>query len=109
MDKEEIKNDKISPKKKEESVLEMDIGIDADENVNSSNINISKYTFLSNDNSKNLLLNSMSFRRIDIISSVKMNINKGKGLSRNFELNGLSNSTGLIPNTQRTGKFFSNK
>ena len=109
LDKEEIKNDKISPKKKEESVLEMDIGIDADENVNSSNINISKYTFLSNDNSKNLLLNSMSFRRIDIISSVKMNINKGKGLSRNFELNGLSNSTGLIPNTQRTGKFFSNK
>ena len=102
--KDEVKINKKSAKKEEEPVIEIDIGID-DENVNTSNI-ISKYTFSSNDNSKNLLLNSMIFRKFDIISSFKKNINRGKGISRNIDLSGLNNSTGIIPNTQRTGKIF---
>ena len=94
-----------TPEKKEEPVMEIDIGVDEDENANKYNINISKYTFTSNENSKNLLLNSMSLRRIDIISPLKDSYFKRKGISRNYELSALNNSTGLIPITHRTGKI----
>ena len=94
-----------TPEKKEEPVMEIDIGVDEDENVNKYNINISKYTFTSNENSKNLLLNSMTLRRIDIISPLKDSYFKRKGISRNYELSALNNSTGLIPITHRTGKI----
>ena len=86
--------------------MEIDIGVDEDENADKYNINISKYTFISNENSKNLLLNSMTLKKIDIISPLKDSNFKRKGLSRNFELSGLNNSTGLIPMTHRTGKIF---
>ena len=102
---EEIKSNKKLIKKEEEPILEIDIGVDEAENVDISNINISKYTFISNNNCKNLLLNSVNFRKIDIISSFKSSTHKGSGLSRNFELNGFNNSTGLIPKTQRAGKI----
>ena len=108
--KENIDNNTQSPKKKEEQIMEIDIGVDEDENVDKYNINISKYTFISNENSKNLLLNSMTLKRIDIISPLKDSNLKRKGLSRNYELSGLNNSTGLIPMTHRTGKIcFLNK
>ena len=94
-----------TPEKKEEPVMEIDIGVDEDENANKYNINISKYTFTSNENSKNLLLNSMTLRRIDIISPLKDSYFKRKGISRNYELSALNNSTGLIPITHRTGKI----
>ena len=94
-----------TPEKKEEPLMEIDIGVDEDENVNKYNINISKYTFTSNENSKNLLLNSMTLRRIDIISPLKDSYFKRKGISRNYELSALNNSTGLIPITHRTGKI----
>ena len=94
-----------TPEKKEEPVVEIDIGVDEDENANKYNINISKYTFTSNENSKNLLLNSMTLRRIDIISPLKDSYFKRKGISRNYELSALNNSTGLIPITHRTGKI----
>ena len=57
------------------------------------------------ENSKNLLLNSMTLKRIDIISPLKDSNFKKKGLSRNYELSGLNNSIGLIPMTHRTGKI----
>ena len=104
--KENIDNNTQSPKKKEEPIMEIDIGVDEDENADKYNINISKYTFISNENSKNLLLNSMTIRRIDIISPLKDSNFKRQGLSRNYELTGLNNSTGLIPMTHRTGKIF---
>ena len=94
-----------TPEKKEEPLMEIDIGVDEDENANKYNINISKYTFTSNENSKNLLLNSMTLRRIDIISPLKDSYFKRKGISRNYELSALNNSTGLIPITHRTGKI----
>ena len=94
-----------TPEKKEEPVMEIDIGVDEDENANKYNINISKYTFTSNENSKNLLLNSMTLRKIDIISPLKDSYFKRKGISRNYELSALNNSTGLIPITHRTGKI----
>ena len=94
-----------TPEKKEEPVMEIDIGVDEDENADKYNINISKYTFTSNENSKNLLLNSMTLRRIDIISPLKDSYFKRKGISRNYELSALNNSTGLIPITHRTGKI----
>ena len=94
-----------TPEKKEEPVMEIDIGVDEDENANKYNINISKYTFTSNENSKNLLLNSMTLRRIDIISPLKDSYFKRKGISRNYELSALNNSTGLIPISNRTGKI----
>ena len=106
--KENIDNDinvQKTPEKKEEPVMEIDIGVDEDENANKYNINISKYTFTSNENSKNLLLNSMTLRRIDIISPLKDSYFKRKGISRNYELSALNNSTGLIPITHRTGKI----
>ena len=104
--KENIDNNTQTPKKKEEPIMEIDIGVDEDENADKYNINISKYTFISNENSKNLLLNSMTLKKIDIISPLKDSNFKRKGLSRNFELSGLNNSTGLIPMTHRTGKIF---
>ena len=104
--KENIDNNQQTPQKKEEPIMEIDIGVDEDENADKYNINISTYTFISNENSKNLLLNSMSLRRIDIISPLKESNFKRKGLSRNYELNGLNNSTGLIPLSHRTGKIF---
>ena len=94
-----------TPEKKEEPVMEIDIGVDEDENANKYNINISKYTFTSNENSKNLLLNSMTLRRIDIISPLKDSYFKRKGISRNYELSALNNSTGLIPITQKKKKI----
>ena len=103
--KENIDNNTQTPKKKEEPIMEIDIGVDEDENANKYNINISKYTFTSNENSKNLLLNSMTLRRIDIISPLKDSYFKRKGISRNYELSALNNSTGLIPITHRTGKI----
>ena len=104
--KENIDNNTQTPKKKEEPIMEIDIGVDEDENADKYNINISKYTFISNENSKNLLLNSMTLKKIDIISPLKDSNFKRKGLSRNYELSGLNNSTGLIPITHRTGKIF---
>ena len=105
--KENIDNNNTqTPKKKEEPIMEIDIGVDEDENADKYNINISKYTFISNENSKNLLLNSMTLKKIDIISPLKDSNFKRKGLSRNYELSGLNNSTGLIPITHRTGKIF---
>ena len=104
--KENIDNNTQTPNKKEEQIMEIDIGVDEDENADKYNINISKYTFISNENSKNLLLNSMALKRIDIISPLKDSNFKRQGLSRNFELSGLNNSTGLIPMTHRTGKIF---
>ena len=101
-----IDNNTQTPKKKEEPIMEIDIGVDEDENADKYNINISKYTFISNENSKNLLLNSMTLKKIDIISPLKDSNFKRKGLSRNYELSGLNNSTGLIPMTHRTGKIF---
>ena len=103
--KENIDNNTQTPKKKEEQIMEIDIGVDEDENADKYNINISKYTFISNENSKNLLLNSMTLKRIDIISPLKDSNFKKKGLSRNYELSGLNNSIGLIPMTHRTGKI----
>ena len=103
--KENIDNNIQTPKKKEEQIMEIDIGVDEDENADKYNINISKYTFISNENSKNLLLNSMTLKRIDIISPLKDSNFKKKGLSRNYELSGLNNSIGLIPMTHRTGKI----
>ena len=100
--KENIDNNTQTPKKKEEPIMEIDIGVDEDENADKYNINISKYTFISNENSKNLLLNSMTLKKIDIISPLKDSNFKRKGLSRNYELSGLNNSTGLIPMTHRT-------
>ena len=102
--KEEIKSNKKTIKNREEPAMEIDIGVEGDENINTSNI-ISKYTFISNDNCKNLIFNSMTFRKIDILSPFKRSVNKGKGISRNIEFNGLNNSTRIIPNTQRTCKF----
>ena len=107
--KENIDINKQTPQKNEEPILEIDIGVDEDENFNKTNINISKYTFISNDNSKNLLLNSMNIRKIDVITPLKNSGNKGKIISRNFDLNGLNNSIGLLPMTHRTGNIFSNK
>ena len=104
--KENIDNNTQTQKKKEEPIMEIDIGVDEDENADKYNINISKYTFISNENSKNLLLNSMTLKKIDIISPLKDSNFKRKGLSRNYELNGLNNSTGLIPISHRTGKIF---
>ena len=103
--KNEIKSNKNINKKLEEPIMEIDLGIDEDENVDTSNI-ISKYTFISNDNCKNLLLNSVCLRRIDILSSLKNNTSRNKGIQRNSDLNNLLNSTGLIPNTHRTGNIF---
>ena len=103
--KNEIKSNKNISKKLEEPIMEIDLGIDEDENVDTSNI-ISKYTFISNDNCKNLLLNSVCLRRIDILSSLKNNTSRNKGIQRNSDLNNLLNSTGLIPNTHRTGNIF---
>jgi len=100
----EIKSIKNINKKIEEPIMEIDLGIDEDENVDTSNI-ISKYTFISNDNCKNFLFNSVCLRRIDILSSLKSNTSRNKGPSRNSDLN-LLNSTGLIPNTHRTGNIF---
>ena len=103
--KENIDNNTQTQMKKEEPIMEIDIGVDEDENADKYNINISKYTFISNENSKNLLLNSMTLKKIDIISPLKDSNFKRKGLSRNYELSGLNNSTGLIPITHRTGKI----
>ena len=106
-DKKEIENKiKQTPKKLDEPVLEIDVDVDEDENVDKSNINITKYTFISNDNCKNILFNSMNLRKIDVISPLKSSSNRGKGISRNSGLSGLNSSTGIIPFTQRAGNYF---
>ena len=107
--KENIDMNRQTPKKNEEPIIEIDIGVDEDENFNKANINISKYTFISNDNSKNLLLNSMTLRKIDVITPLKNSNNKGKIISRNYDLNGLNNSIGVLPMTYKTEKIFTNK
>ena len=86
--------------------MEIDVDVDEDENVDKSNINITKYTFISNDNCKNILFNSMNLRKIDVISPLKSSSNKGKGISRNSGLSGLNSSTGIIPFTHRAGNYF---
>ena len=106
-DKKEIENKiKQTPKKLDEPVLEIDVDVDEDENVDKSNINITKYTFISNDNCKNILFNSMNLRKIDVISPLKNSSNRGKGISRNSGFSGLNSSTGIIPFTQRAGNYF---
>ena len=106
-DKKEIENIiKQTPKKLDEPVLEIDVDVDEDENVDKSNINITKYTFISNDNCKNILFNSMNLRKIDVISSLKSSSNKGKGVSRNSGLSGLNSSTGIITFTHRAENYF---
>ena len=106
-DKKEIENKiKQTPKKLDEPVLEIDVDVDEDENVDKSNINITKYTFISNDNCKNILFNSMNLRKIDVISPLKSSSNRGKGISRNSGLSGLNSSTGIIPFTHRAGNYF---
>ena len=101
----EIKKNKVN----EEPIMEIDIGVDEDENINRSNFNITKYTFISNDNCKNLLLNSLNLKKIDIISPLKSTGIKRKEFSRNFGFMNLNNSTGILPMSQRTAQKISFK
>ena len=83
-------------------VVKIDIDVDEDDNFNKSCISFTKYNFKSNENCKNLL-NSISYKRIEIISPIKQTNGIYKNMSRNDIINDINN-TEANPTTLRTGR-----
>ena len=99
----EEENEEDEEKRETERGVEIDIDVDEDDNLNKSCINISKYNFRSNENCK--LLNSISYKKIEIISSIKNLKNNFKNMSRRDIINDIDN-TELIPISLRNGRKF---
>jgi len=83
-------------------VVKIDIDVDENDNFYKSCISFSKYNFKSNENCKNLL-NSISYKRIEIISPIKQTNGIYKNMSRNDIINDINN-TEANPITLRTGR-----
>ena len=87
-------------------VVKLDVDVDEDDDFNRSCISFSKYYFRSNENCKNLL-NSISYRKIEILSPLK----RIKGISKNTSRNEFMkdrkdiNNTEINPATLRTGRI----
>ena len=101
----EVENDREEDehKKEKERGVEIDIDVDEDDNMNKSNISFSKYNFRSNENCKNLL-NSISYKRIEIISPFKKLRGSFKNISQN-DINDINN-TEVIPISRRSRRSF---
>ena len=99
----EEENEEDEEKRETERGVEIDIDVDEDDNLNKSCINISKYNFRSNENCK--LLNSISYKKIEILSSIKNLKSNFKNMSRNDIINDISN-TSVIPISLRNGRKF---
>ena len=99
----EEENEEDEEKRETERGVEIDIDVDEDDNLNKSCINISKYNFRSNENCK--LLNSISYKKIEILSSIKNLKSNFKNMSRNDIINDISN-TSVIPISLRNGSKF---
>ena len=84
-------------------VVKLDIDVDEDDDFNKSCISFSKYNFRSNENCKNLL-NSISYRKIEILSPIKKIKDDYKNASKNDIMNDINN-TDEIPVTLRTGRI----
>ena len=105
-------DDEIKTEKNEKDIedegergVEIDMDVDEDDSLNKTVISFSKYNFKSNENCKNLL-NSISYKRIEIISPIK-NLKKNyKNMSRNEIKNSINKSEIIIPFSLRTGKYF---
>ena len=95
---------KKEEKKEKEKGVEIDIDVDEDDNMQKSNISFTKYNFRSNENCKNLL-NSISYKRIEIISPFKKLRGSFKNLSQNEIINDINN-TEVIPISRRSGRSF---
>ena len=105
--KTEVDTEREEGKEKEEKKekgVEIDIDVDEDDNMQKSNISFTKYNFRSNENCKNLL-NSISYRRIEIISPFKKLRGSFKNLSQNEIINDINN-TEVIPISRRSGRSF---
>ena len=100
----EEENEDDEVKEETEKGVEIDIDVDEDDNLNKSCISFTKYNFRSNENCKNLL-NSISYKRIEIISPLKNLKDNFKSKSRNENINDISN-TELIPISLRTGRNY---
>ena len=70
-------------------VVKLDVDVDEDIDFNKSCLSISKYNFRSNENCKNLL-NSISFRKIEILTPFKKIKGNMKNISRNEYMNFMS-------------------
>ena len=82
---------------------EIDNNVDENDNLNRTSINFSKYNFISNENCKNLL-NSISYKRIEIISPFKKLRGSFKNLNKNESINDNGNSE-IIPITLSTRRI----
>ena len=82
---------------------EIDNNVDENDNLNRTSINFSKYNFTSNENCKNLL-NSISYKRIEIISPFKKLRGSFKNLNKNESINDNGNSE-IIPITLSTRRI----
>ena len=104
--KTEVDTEREEGKEKEEKKekgVEIDIDVDEDDNMQKSNISFTKYNFRSNENCKNLL-NSISYRRIEIISPFKKLRGSFKNLNKNESINDNGNSE-IIPITLSTRRI----
>jgi hypothetical protein len=99
----EEENEEDEEKRETERGVEIDIDVDEDDNLNKSCINISKYNFRSNENCK--LLNSISYKKIEIISSIRNLKNNFKNMSKNDIINDINNAE-VIPISLRNGRKF---
>ena len=99
----EEENEEDEEKRETERGVEIDIDVDEDDNLNKSCINISKYNFRSNENCK--LLNSISYKKIEIISSIRNLKSNFKNMSKNDIINDINNAE-VIPISLRNGRKF---
>ena len=87
-------------------VVKLDVDVDEDDDFNRSCISFSKYYFRSNENCKNIL-NSISYRKIEILSPLKRIKGISKNTSRNEFMKDIKdiNNTDINPATLRTGRI----
>ena len=94
-------NDEIN--EVEEWGVEVDYNVDEDDNLNRTSINFTKYNFVSNENCKNLL-NSISYKKIEIISPFKKLRGSFKNLNKNEIMNDIKNNE--IPMSLSTRRIY---
>ena len=84
-------------KDEDEKDEKIDIDVDEDDNLNRTCLSFTKYIFRSNENFKNLI-NSANYKKIEIISPLRMIKEEFKNLSTNI------NNTEEIPLSYRSGR-----
>ena len=102
-EKEKNKNE-INDKEDWGVEVDLDYNLDEDDDLNKTSINFSKYNFVSNENCKNLL-NSFSYRKIEIISPIKKLRDSFKNMNNNEIMNDTKNNE-IIPTCLSTRRIY---